>query len=179
VKEGIAVKCEVCGHSVKRHNREARCSVCKKKCYSVVAVELPAHFYEALEHIAKEFKVSIMELTNIVLEVEYYCDRVLALPATKIDAVIGEAVKKGDMLAVEAVMREVTEEEKGKITQLFTLLLEKDEFFEKIMKTHRIPAPNYIALFHHILIVKASFLPGLVEALERRVRSLEGAQGNL
>jgi len=97
------MKCEVCGHSIKRHNR-ARCSVCKKKCYTVVAVELPAHFYEALEHIAKEFKVSIMELTNIVLEVEYYCDRVLGLPATKIDAMIGEAVKKGDISAVEAVM---------------------------------------------------------------------------
>jgi len=166
------MKCEVCGHSIKRHNR-ARCSVCKKKCYTVVAVELPAHFYEALEHIAKEFKVSIMELTNIVLEVEYYCDRVLGLPATKIDAVIGEAVKKGDISAVEAVMREVTEEEKRRITEALTLLLEKDNFFKEHVKLHRIPAPNYIALFHHILSIKASFLPGLVEALERRLETLK------
>ena len=156
---------------MKRHNR-ARCSVCKKKCYTVVAVELPAHFYEALEHIAKEFKVSIMELTNIVLEVEYYCDRVLGLPATEIDAVIGEAVKKGDISAVEAVMRTVTEEEKRRIEEALTLLLEKDKFFKEHVKLHKIPAPNYIALFHHILSIKASFLPGLVEALERRVRSL-------
>jgi len=166
------MKCEVCGHSIKRHNR-ARCSVCKKKCYTVVAVELPAHFYEALEHIAKEFKVSIMELTNIVLEVEYYCDRVLGLPATKIDAMIGEAVKKGDISAVEAVMREVTEEEKRRIEEALTLLLEKDKFFKEHVKLHRIPAPNYIALFHHILSIKASFLPGLVEALERRLETLK------
>ena len=167
------MKCEVCGHSIKRHSREVRCSVCKKKCYTVVAVELPAHFYEALEHIAKKFKVSIMELTNIVLEVEYYCDRVLGLPVTKIDAVIGEAVKKGDISAVEAVMREVTEEEKRRIEEALTLLLEKDSFFKEHVKLHRIPAPNYIALFHHILIVKARYIPGIAKALERRVRSLE------
>jgi hypothetical protein len=71
------------------------------------------------------------------------------------------------------MLRTVTEEEKSRITEAFGLILEKDGFFRKIAKKHKIPTPNYIALFHHLLITKARYIPGIAEALERRLKSLD------
>jgi hypothetical protein len=81
------------------------------------------------------------------------------------------------MMRLTTMRREVTEEEVEKeirrIAEAFALLLEKDRFFRKIVQKHTIPAPSYIAVFHHILIAKVGFLPGVAEALERRVESLD------
>ena len=174
--------CELCGHNLKFHDEKGRCSVCRENarrsrrwspCYEIVSVELPAWVNEFLKQMATRYRVSVEELTLIVLEVDYYCDHVLGLPVFEIDDMIGELAKKGDMSAIKQMMRKVTEEEKRRITEGFTLLLEKDGFFRKIMETHRIPAPSYIAVFHHMLLVKAHYLPGVAEALERRVESLD------
>jgi hypothetical protein len=167
--------CELCGHNLKLHDEKGRCSVCRagwslSPCYGLVSFELPADPNEPLIHKAAEFRVTPEELVLILLEVNYYCDTFLGLPASKTDAMIGEAVERGDMMCVTTMRREVTEEEKRRIAEAFALLLEKDGFFRKIVKKHRIPAPNYIAVFHHILISKVGFLPGVVEALERRVK---------
>ncbi|PSO05765.1 hypothetical protein B9Q04_18665 [Candidatus Marsarchaeota G2 archaeon BE_D] len=174
--------CELCGHNLKLHDEKGRCPVCRENarrsgrwspCYEVVFFRLPARLDEFLEQTAAKFRVTLEDLALIVLEADYYCDHVLGLPASETDLMVGEAVVRGDMPALKAVMREVTEGEKRRITQSFALLLERDGFFGKIVEKHRIPAPNYIAVFHHILLVKARYLPGLVEALERRVESLD------
>jgi len=172
--------CELCGHNLKLHDEEGRCSVCRMlagrgwtPCCEVVPVELPAHLSELLVHTATEFRVTPEDLVRILLEVDYYCDHVLGLPASKTDVMISEVEERGGLGAVRAKMREVTEEEKRRITESLTLLLEKDGFLRKLAQKHRIPAPNYIAVFHYILIAKVGFLPGLVEALERRVESLD------
>jgi hypothetical protein len=140
-------------------------------CYAVVSFRLPAHLNQFLVHMAARFRVTLGDLVLIMLEVNYYCDRVLGLPASKTDVMIG-AEKRGDISSVKAAMREVTEGEKRRIAESLAVLLEKDGFFRKIVEKHRIPAPNYIAVFHHILLVKARYLPGVVEALDRRVRVL-------
>ena len=172
--------CELCGHNLKLHDEKGRCTVCRMlagrgwtPCCEVVFFRLPARLDEFLEQTATKFRVTLEDLVLIVLEVDYYCERVLGLPAVETTVMLGEATERGDISTVKAAMREVTEGEKRRITQSFALLLERDGFFGKIVEKHRIPAPNYIAVFHHILLVKARYLPGLVEALERRVESLD------
>ncbi len=44
--------------------------------------------------VANKFWVSIEELALIVLEVDYYCERVLGLPAVETLAVLREAVRE-------------------------------------------------------------------------------------
>jgi len=171
--------CELCGHNLKLHDEKGMCTVCRENarrsrrwspCYEVVFFRLPAHLNESLIHKAAEFRVTPEDLVLIMLEADYYCDRVLGLPASKTDVMISEVEERGGLGAVRAKMREVTEEEKRRIAESLAQLLEKDGFFRKIVKKHRIPAPTYIAVFHYILIAKVGFLPGVVEALERRVK---------
>ncbi len=71
------------------------------------------------------------------------------------------------------MVREVTGEERRRIAEALALLFERDGFLREIARKHRIPAPNYITMFYRSLIFKAHYLPGLVEALERRVESLD------
>jgi len=174
--------CELCGHNLKLHDEKGRCPVCRENarrsrrwspCYEIVSVELPAWVNEFLKQMATRYRVSVEELTLIMLEVDYYCDHVLGLSVFEIDDMIGELAKKGDMSAIKQIMRKVTEEEKKRITEGFALLLEKDGFLRKVVRKHAIPAPSYIAVFHHTLLVKAHYLPGVAEALERRVESLD------
>ena len=174
--------CELCGHNLKIHDEKGRCTVCRENarrggrwspCYEVVFLRLPARLDEFLEQTAAKFRVTPEDLALIVLEVDYYCDHVLGLPVVETTVMLGEATERGDISTVKAAMREVTEGEKRRITESLTLLLEKDGFFREIVEKHRIPAPNYIAVFHHILLVKARYLPGVAEALERRVESLD------
>jgi len=173
-------RCELCTHDLKYHNKKGNCSVCMAKvveewspCCDLVTFKLPAQFNELLEHVAVDFRVSPEEMMLILLEVDYYCDTFLGLPATKTDVMIGEVAKTGDITSVRGMLRTVTEEEKSRITEAFGLLLEKDGFFRKIVKKHKIPTPNYIAVFHHLLITKARYIPGIAEALERRLKSLD------
>jgi len=155
-------------------------------CYEVVPVELPPLLMVFLAVVATKFWVSIEELALIVLEVDYYCERVLGLPAVETLAVLREAVRElgggggrrgrrgrgGGTLGVKMV-REVTGEERRRIAEALALLFERDGFLGEIARKHRIPAPNYITLFYRSLIFKAHYLPGVAEALERRVESLD------
>ena len=189
--------CELCGHNLKLHDEKGRCTVCRMlagrgwtPCCEVVPVELPPLLMVFLAVVANKFWVSIEELALILLEVDYYCERVLGLPAVETLTVLREAVRElgggergrggrrggrgrgGGTLGVKMV-REVTGEERRRIAESLTLLLERDGFLREVARKHRIPAPNYITLFYRSLIFKAHYLPGVVEALERRVRSLE------
>ena len=203
--------CELCGHNLKLHDEKGRCPVCRENarrsrrrgagagggieggwspCYEVVPVELPPLLMVFLAVVANKFWVSIEELALIVLEVDYYCERVLGLPAVETLAVLREAVRefgggrgrgggrgggrgRGGGTPGVKMVREVTGEERRRIAEALALLFERDGFLGEIVRKHRIPAPNYITLFYRSLIFKAHYLPGVAEALERRVESLD------
>ena len=187
--------CELCGHNLKLHDEKGMCTVCRMlagrgwtPCCEVVPVELPPLLMVFLAVVATKFWVSIEELALIVLEVDYYCERVLGLPAVETLAVLREAVRelgggggrggrrgrgRGGGTPGVKMVREVTGEERRRIAEALALLFERDGFLREIARKHRIPPPNYITLFYRSLIFKAHYLPGVAEALEKRVRSLE------